>query len=305
MFNKENNEIILKAAAIYSLLWGFLITLIPKLILQFFDVEIPHALEFWQFFGMITGVAGVGYIIAAQDTGKYWPIVFVGFLGNLMGTFVFAKALALGSLPPVFASLLFTSSAIWLVPFYFILNAAYVEFSQEDSPPKQFNDLIRFARTSQNKTLLDLSKDQNVLLVFIRHFGCTFCRETVSEMAKIDSAIAGKKFTLVFVHMSDPDFGDVFFSKYYDHPVHHISDPGRALYKSLNLRRGSPNQLFGPVTLIRGFYAGIIKGHGIGEIEGDYLQLGGAFILSSGQIIYEQKANSASDIFQFSALPEV
>jgi peroxiredoxin len=186
-----------------------------------------------------------------------------------------------------------------------MLHAAYDEFSKEDSPPKQFSDLVRFVRTSQNKTLVELSRNQNVLLVFIRQFGCTFCRETVSEMAKLETAIVGKNLTLVFVHMSDPAYGDEFFTKYYDHPVHHISDPGRALYKSLNLRRGTPNQVFGPMTLIRGVYAGLIKGHGVGEVEGDYLQLGGIFVLSEGQIVFEQKAKSASDILHITALPEL
>lgn len=305
MFTSQNNERILKLAAFFSLFWGILITLIPNVILRFFEVEIPQGLEFWQLFGMLTAVAGVGYFIAAQDTGKYWPIVLIGFLGKVLGSIVFAKALITGSLPPLFSTILFLSTILWPVPFYFILNQAFEDYTHEDSPPKQFSDLIRFVRTSQNKTLMDLSQDQNVLLVFIRHFGCTFCRESVSELAKIDNAIAGKKLTLVFVHMSDPSYGDEFFSKYYDQPVHHISDPGRALYKSLNLRRGSLNQLFGPMTLIRGFYAGIFKGHGLGDIEGDYLQLGGVFVLSRGQILFEKKAKSASDIFQFSTLPEV
>lgn len=142
-------------------------------------------------------------------------------------------------------------------------------------------------------------------MVFIRHFGCTFCRETVSEIAKIEEAITGRKLTLVFVHMSDPSYGDEFFSKYYDHPVHHISDPGRNLYKSLNLKRGSLYQVFGPMTWIRGVYAAIFKGHGLGELEGDSLQLGGLFILKKGQIVFEQKANSASQMFQLDTLPEL
>ncbi len=305
MFTIQTNARILRAAAIYSILWGFIVTLIPKVILEFFGVELPQFLEFWHLFGMLAGVIGIGYYIASYDSGKYWPIVFVGFLGNLMGTFVFAKALITGSLPPFFASLLVLSTAIWLMPFYYIIHAAYDEFSQEDSAPKKFNDLIRFVRTSQNKTLLELSKEHNVLLVFVRQFGCTFCRETVSEISKIDKAIIGKKLTLVFVHMSDPAYGDLFFSKYYDHPVHHISDPGRSLYRSLNLRRGTLHELFGPITLLKGVYAGVVKGHGLGQIEGDYLQLGGIFILSDGQVIFEQRAKASSDIFQIATLPEL
>lgn len=305
LFTLEVNQKVLRVAAYYSILWGFIITFIPKVILHFFDVDSLQVIEFWQFFGVIVGVSGIGYFVASYDPGKHWPTVFVGFLGNLMATFVFAKALVSGNLPPLFSSLILVSTAIWIIPFYFILMAAYEENTMEESPPKQFHDLINFVRTSQNKTLAQLSSENNVLLVFVRHFGCTFCRETVSEMAKIDKALVGKKLTLVFVHMSDPSYGDDFFSKYYDHPVHHIADPGRNLYKSLNLKRGSLYQLFGPMTWIRGIYAGIFKGHGLGEFEGDSMQLGGVFILSKGQIIFEQKANSASDMFQLNALPEL
>ena len=305
LFTFEVNQKILKAAAFINLLMGFIITLMPRKILLFFGVELPYAIEFWQFFGVIVGVAGIGFYVASTDPGKHWPIVLVGFLGKLLAGFIFLKALATQSLPMDFALILIITTLIWTIPFYFILQAAYDEHILEDSPPKKFHDLLSLVRTSRKATLTELSQEKNVLLVFVRHFGCTFCRETVSEMAKIDKAIAGKNFTLVFVHMSDPSYGDEFFSKYYSTPIHHISDPGRNLYKSLNLKRGSLMQLFGPATWIRGFYAGLVKGHGLGEFEGDSLQLGGVFVLSKGQIIFEEKANCASHIFQFNSLPEL
>ncbi len=304
-FTETMNQKILKASAFYSVLWGLIITCIPKLLLNFFGVQGPLVLEFWQIFGMALSVIGIAQFIASFDPGKHWPIVFVVFLTTLMGTFVFTKSLITGSLPLNFTLVLLCSSAIWVIPFYYILIAAYEANTMEESTPKKFHDLIRYVRTSQNVTLYDLSLSQNVLLVFVRHFGCTFCRETVSEMAKIDQAIQGKNLTLVFVHMSDPSYGDEFFSKYYDHPVHHISDPSRLLYKSLSLKRGSLYQLFGPMTWIRGVYAAIFKGHGGPTLEGDSLQLGGVFVLSRGQILFEQKANSASHIFQFKTLPEL
>ena len=305
LFTLEINQNILKASAYYSVIWGFIMALMPSMILQFFKVEPILAIEFWQLFGVFVGVSGIGYYVGSTDPGKHWVIIFVGFLGNLLATFVFAKALVNGQLPVAFNSLLLISAAIWIIPFYYILLFVYDENTMEESPPKQFHDLINFVRTSKNKTLYDLSMEQNVLLVFVRHFGCTFCRETVSEIAKIEQIIAGKKLTLVFVHMSDPSYGDEFFSKYYDHPIHHISDPGRNLYKSLNLKRGSLYQLFGPMTWIRGLYAAVFKGHGLGEFEGDTLQLGGLFILKKGQITFEQKANCASQMFELSTLPDL
>lgn len=305
LFTPELNKNLLRASAYYSIVWGFIITFMPGLLLNLFGVQTPMLMEFWQIFGMILAVMGIGQFIASFDPGKHWPIVLVSFLAGLMGSFVFIKSLVIGSLPVQFGVVLLVSSAIWVVPFYYILIAAYEANIAEESSPKKFNDLLKYVRTSQNVSLYELSQNQNVLLVFVRHFGCTFCRETVSEMAKIDQAIQGRNLTLVFVHMSDPAYGDEFFSKYYSHPVHHVSDPARQLYKSLNLKRGSLYQLFGPMTWIRGLYAAVFKGHGRPTLEGDSLQLGGVFVLSRGQIIFEQKANSASHIFQFKTLPQL
>ncbi len=303
-FTLEVNQKILKIAAIYSLLWGFIVTVVPLSVLKLFGVELFFGLEFWQFIGMSTGVMGVGYFIASFDSEKYWPIVFVGFLMSLMGTFIFGKVLFIGSMPSGLSIFMLISHAIWLVPFYYALQNAYETELMEDSVPKKFSSLIRLVRTSQNASLLELSEKQNVLLIFVRHFGCTFCRETVAEMAKIEDAMAGQNLTQVFVHMSDPDFGDKFFAQYYKHPVHHVSDPGRVLYKSLDLKRGSLYQIFGPMSWMRFLYAGVLKGHGLGQVEGDGLQLGGIFVLSKGQVIYEQKALSATHMFHLNTLPK-
>lgn len=304
-FTIEVNQKILLAAASYSLLWGITVAVAPQFVLNLFDVTLPIGFEFWQLFGLLSGIMGVGYYIASNDADKYWPIVFIGFLGNVFGSLILIKTLFIHSLPLPFSLFLLVSQAIWIMPFYYSLLLAYDTEMAEDSPPKKFSDLIKFVRTSQNVTLDELSQKGNVLLIFVRHFGCMFCRETVAEMAKIESAINGKKLTLVYVHMNDRDFGDEFFAKYYKHPVHHISDPGLALYKSVNLKRGTLNQIFGPLTLMRAFYVGVLKGHGVGAIEADVLQLGGVFLLSKGQIIFEQKAKSASTRFEFNTLPEL
>lgn len=305
LFILEINQKFLRVFSYYSICIGFIIFFAPRAVLHFFNVNSIEVVEFWQFLGIVSTILGIGYYIASADIRKHWLIVLIGFLGNLLSFFLFSKALLTGSLPVLFGVTLLMSTAVCLIPFFYILLFSYDENIAEESPPKKFHDLINFVRTSQNKTLYNLSIEKKILLVFVRHFGCTFCRETVAEISKIDEAIASNKYTLVFVHMSDPSYGDEFFSKYYDHPVHHVSDPGRNLYKSLNLKRGSLYQLYGPMTWIRGLYAAVFKGHGIGEIEGDSMQLGGIFILQNGQIIFEQKANSASQTFQFDTLPEL
>ncbi len=305
LFNLPTIQTMLKLAGLYNILWGVLVIIFPEAIFKFLEMPLPNYLELWQCIGMIVGVYGVGYFIAAQDPETHWPIILVGFLGKIFGPIGFIKALLIGSFPLKFLGVIVLNDLVWLIPFYYALIYAYEAKTSEESAPKKFTDLIKLIKTNHGESLYEASLKSKVLLVFIRHFGCTFCRETVFEISKLDSQIKVQNLNPIFVHMSDPSFGDEFFAKYYTYPVTHISDPQRYLYKSLNLKRGSLSQLFGPKTWIRGFWAGIFKGHGKGELEGDPLQLGGFFVLSHGQVVYEHKNKSASEFFELSALPKL
>ena len=304
-FTILNNQIILKALALINILWGLSVPFMSHILNAFFGGEALLYTQMLQCVGIIFGALGVGYFIASENPAKHWPIIFVGFLVNILLSLNFLYSLIFNDTHAFMALSLLINVGIWPVPLYYILLSAYEENTLEESSPKRFHDLIKFARTNQGPSLLDLSDKNKVLLVFIRHFGCTFCRETVSEIAKLEKVIEGKKLTLVYVHMSDPSFGDEFFSKYYNHPIYHVADPTRTLYKSLGLKRGNLYQLFGPMTWIRGVWAGVFKGHGIGGFEGDTLQLGGVFVLSQGQIIFEKKASCASELFNLNLLLEL
>ena len=38
--------------------------------------------------------------------------------------------------------------------------------------------------TNKGNTLGQMSEKNPILLVFLRHFGCTFCREAIDELSK-------------------------------------------------------------------------------------------------------------------------
>lgn len=242
--------------------------------------------------------------LAKFEPAKHWPSVLLFLVFHLLLFVVSFKALLNGSTTSQ-DYILSVFSFIVIFPLFNLLSYAFFEHTVEFDGFKKSQDLMKSIKTSQYQTLFDLSKNNKVLLVFVRHFGCTFCRETVSEIAKIDESIKTKNWELVYVHMSDPDFGEEFFAKYYSKKVHHISDPGRVLYKSFNLSRGTLLELFGPSTWLKGLYYGYFKGHGVGDIEGDSLQLGGVFLIENGEVKYEKKANKASDIISVNALPEL
>ena len=113
------------AAGIYNLVWGGFAILAPRLSFEMIGMELPRYLEFWQCIGMIVGVYGIGYLAAAIDPIRHWPITLVGLLGKVFGPIGFAEALWSGKLPLAFGWNIITNDLIWWLPFTAILIAAW------------------------------------------------------------------------------------------------------------------------------------------------------------------------------------
>jgi peroxiredoxin len=140
-------------------------------------------------------------------------------------------------------------------------------------------------KTVSGEAVKEMSLNQPVLLVFLRHFGCTFCREALSDLAKRRAEIDGYGGKLVLVHMSDVGTAEKYFAKYQIGPVDQVSDPECRYYEAFGLTKGTARQLFGLQTWIRGFQAGVIDGHGVGTKQlGDGFQMPGIFVLTDGQV---------------------
>jgi hypothetical protein len=73
---------------------------------------------------MIVGVYGIGYLAAARDPVRHWPIVLVGFLGKIFGPLGYVMGVLQGDVPLAFGVTLPTNDLIWWVPFGMILYHA-------------------------------------------------------------------------------------------------------------------------------------------------------------------------------------
>jgi len=80
--------------------------------------------QFWQCIGMIVGVYGIGYYLAAKDPARHWPVVFVGLLGKILGPIGFADAIVRGTLPLGFGWHIIFNDLIWWIPFVMLLRLA-------------------------------------------------------------------------------------------------------------------------------------------------------------------------------------
>ena len=153
---------------------------------------------------------------------------------------------------------------------------------------------IQLAKDQFGKTLSEISEKNPVMLVFLRHFGCTFCREAVSEISKNRSKITADGTEIAFVHMGIEEQANAFFLKYNVEDASRFSDPGKRLYEAFGLGRGSLTQLIGPKVALRGVSA-FFSGHGIGPIVGDSMQMPGTFLVYRGKIVKAFVNTTAGD----------
>jgi small multidrug resistance pump len=116
---------VLLIAAVYNVLWGAWTVLLPHQLFDWCGIIRPNYPQLWQCIGMIVGVYGVGYALAARDPYRHWPIVVVGLMGKLFGPMGFAMALYQGVFPPVFGLTILSNDLIWWIPFSTILFKAW------------------------------------------------------------------------------------------------------------------------------------------------------------------------------------
>jgi len=114
-------SIVLVAAAIYNLSFGIVVIFFPSFAFEWAGLPQPNYPQLWQCIGMIVGVYGVGYAIAAADPMRHWPIVLVGFLGKVLGPIGFLDAALRGELPWRCGWVNVTNDLIWWIPFALIL----------------------------------------------------------------------------------------------------------------------------------------------------------------------------------------
>ncbi len=118
---------ILKLAAIYNIIWGACIVIFPHALFDFAGLPRMNYPGVWQCVGMIVGVYGIGYWIAASDPHKHWPIVLVGFLGKILGPIGFIEAFRSGVFNAKFGLTIITNDLIWWIPFFLILKSSRFE----------------------------------------------------------------------------------------------------------------------------------------------------------------------------------
>lgn len=162
------------------------------------------------------------------------------------------------------------------------------------TPPPDLRAALTAARCRSGPTLMERTRQGPVLLVLLRHLGCTFCKEALADIAAKRGAIERRGATIVLAHMTPPERFEASLAGYGLAGIDHVSDPERHLYAALQLPRGTLGQLFGLKCLYRGMLA-TLRGHIVGPLAGDGFQMPGAFLLLDGRIIHAYRHATAAD----------
>ena len=138
-----------------------------------------------------------------------------------------------------------------------------------------------------------LHRDQPLLIVLLRHFGCMFCRQQAARVLHQRGRFEALGVNVICVGSGSPR-GARGFIRQHGAGLDVYVDPSLNIYAHFNLHR-SWRRLVDPSMLSRGA-AAYIEGHRQGETDGDIAQLGGTVLLSSaGEVLWLHRDERAGD----------
>ena len=213
---------ILLLAGLYNLLWGAFVVLFPLKVFELINIEPPRYPEIWQCVGMIVGVYGLGYIIAAKNPCRHWPIILVGLLGKIFGPIGFLIALNNDVFPVSFGINIIFNDLIWWLPFGLILYNTYQKTNISGHSLKLSKEEIQSFETRKRASFVnslsgfksanligthDLDKKTNLSIVSsLFHLGSSpalmgfIIRPDSARRDTIENIRATKYFTINHIH---------------------------------------------------------------------------------------------------------
>ncbi|MGE3314858.1 MAG: redoxin domain-containing protein [Planctomycetaceae bacterium] len=156
--------------------------------------------------------------------------------------------------------------------------------------------------TSNGQSLDALSRNAPVLIIFLRHGGCPFCRQALADLALKRQEIESAGITPVLIHMMSPTDAASLFAKYQLDDLPHIGDLDGKVYQAFGMKPGTINQIIGPRVWWEGFKAAVVEGHWPGIAKGNVYRMPGAFVLYRGEVLDAVIPGNSSERIDFGAL---
>ena len=149
--------------------------------------------------------------------------------------------------------------------------------------------------------LRELTARAPAVVIFLRSFGCTFCREAMADVAAQQSAIRAAGANIAFVHGGTPEEAAPWFAKYGLADVARISDPSLDHYRAFGLGRTGAGAIVDPRVWTRGAVCALSHGFGTQTVE-MMRQLPGVFVVQHDTVLAEYRHRSPADRPDYAAL---
>ncbi len=152
-------------------------------------------------------------------------------------------------------------------------------------------------RCETGERLDELSGRSRLLLLFLRHWGCPFCREMLREFAPHREILREAGIETVFVHMGTPERAQPYFEHYGLVDALRISDPEQQLYRhpAFDIPSRSPLRYLGDLQAARALSGFALRnGFALFKTE-DITQMPGAFLVERNRIVARHRYRSIAD----------
>ena len=143
--------------------------------------------------------------------------------------------------------------------------------------------------TGERVPLAGFYQERPLVLLFLRHLGCIFCKEQVAMVRDANDL------NLAFVCLAQPGEASA-FRESMNSPQPYFCEPEGDLYRDFGLGRGSFTQLVGPRMVMRGVQA-TLRGFSNSRPTADPRMLGGAFVVNTeGLVVWSHPAKDAAAV---------
>lgn len=286
-------------SALYFMVWGVMVFISPSMLHSIVVEEKSTPIVFWDFMGIITFMLGVVLLIASFNPFKHWLIILLASLFHVGMIAGFLAGFQMGLFNHIYLPFLFFNHIIWLIPNAYVLYMVYRRsLDTDDMLIDTFNSNqypLALFDTTDGRNIGDMAEEEQLLLIFLRHFGCPFCKESLLQLQEHRAQLEAKGITIVLVYMVNEKIAQEYLSQYNLEDLAQVSDPEEIFYKSFSLRRGSFIQLFGLKVWSRWISLGLKKRLFNTKPEGDVTQMPGIFLLQEGRITKQFVHKSVAD----------
>lgn len=152
-------------------------------------------------------------------------------------------------------------------------------------------------------TLRDQLGSAPTLLVFLRYFGCPFCKQTIADLRVTSQRVAGYP-PVLFFHQGTQNEGRAFLRRYWPE-ARAIADPEGAFYDGMGVGQAGFSQMFHP-GVVPAMLRAAANGHFGGDDRGgDSRRMPGLFVARGAEVVWSHRARHQADHPSFARIPQL